>query len=159
MDEDEMFPATPGGPRLEPVAGFVERDTDPIAVVKFTQQMRYMAADHITCGGTQIPDKIGDLLMVLNGMDQAALTTRKLDIEEQAAESGHEAIEAVRTIRSMFGNRDPFIAAAQEQDVIGQRINSIIPEGFVPPEVQFKPGEKDQGEAKLDVSDFVSPDE
>lgn len=144
---------------MEPVTGFVERDTDPVAVVKFTQQMRYMAADHLTCGGTQIPDKVGELLMVLNGMDQAALTTRKLDIEEQAAESGHEAIEAVRTIRSMFGNRDPFVAAAQEQEVIGQRINSIIPEGFVPPEVHFKPGEKDQGEAKLDVSDFVSPDE
>lgn len=159
MDENEMYPATPGPSRVEPVKGLVERDTDPMAVVRFTQQMRYMAVDHLTAGGTQIPDKPGDLIQFLNGMDQSALTTRKLDIEEQAADNGHDAIRAVREIREMFGGRDPFIAVDQEREVAGERINSILPEGYVPPQVQFKPGERDQGEAMLDVSDFVSPDE
>lgn len=159
MEEYDPFPATPGPKRVEPVPGLVERDTDPMAVVKFTQQMRYMAVDLMTAGGTQIPDKPGDLIQFLNGMDQSALTTRKLDIEEKATDNGREAIHAVREIREMFSGRDPFLAVNEEREVAGERINPILPEGYVPPQVQFKPGERDQGEAMLDVSDFVSPDE
>lgn len=159
MEDHDPFPATPGPQRVEPVQGLVERDTDPMAVVKFTQQMRYFAVDVLTAGGTQMPDKPGDLIQFLNGMDQSALTTRKLDIEEKATDNGGEAIRAVREIREMFGGKDPFLAVGQEREVTGERINSILPADYVPPQVQFKPGERDQGEALLDVSDFVSQDE
>jgi len=159
MEDHDPFPATPGPNRVEPVQGLLERDTDPMAVVRFTQKMRYFAADVLTVGGTQMPDKPGDLIQILNGMDQSALTTRKLDIEEKATDNGRNAIDAVRGIREMFAGRDPFLAVGQEREVTGQRINSILPEGYVPPPVEFKPGERDQGEAMLDVSDFVSQDE
>lgn len=158
MSDFDELPRIPGV-HTAPVAGFTERDTDPMAVVKFTQQMRYMATEKLTAGGTQIPDKMGDLIMLLNGMDQSALTTRKLDIEEKISDNGSEAIKAVRDIRAMFGGRDPFLAVSEEREVTGDRISPILPEGYVPPEVNFKPGEKDAGESSLDVSDFVSPDE
>jgi hypothetical protein len=158
MSNFDELPRIPGV-TTAPVAGFTERDTDPMAVVRFTQQMRYMATEKLTVGGTQIPDKMGDLIMLLNGMDQSALTTRKLDIEEKIGDNGAEAIKAVREIREMFGGRDPFLAVGEEREITGERISSILPEGYVPPEVSFKPGERDSGESSLDVSDFVSPDE
>lgn len=159
MDDDNQYPATPGPSRVEPVQGFVERNTDPMAVNRFTQQMRYMAIDHLTVGGTRMPDKPGDLIQFLNGMDQSALTTRKLDIEEKISDSGAEAIQAVRAIREMFNGSDPFAAIGSERAIPGERVNPILPEGYIPPQVTFKPGERDQGETMLDVSDFVSQDE
>lgn len=158
MSDFDELPRIPGV-TTAPVKGFEERDTNPLSVLNFTQTMRYMATEKLTVGGTQIPDKMGDLIMLLNGMDQAALTTRKLDIEEKISDNGSEAIRAVRDIRAMFGGKDPFLAVSEEREVTGERISPILPEGYVPPEVSFKPGERDAGESSLDVSDFVSPDE
>lgn len=158
MSDFDELPRIPGV-TTAPVKGFAERDTSPLRVLNFTQEMRYMATEKLTVGGTQIPDKMGDLIMLLNGMDQAALTTRKLDIEEKISNDGAEAIRAVRDIRNMFGGRDPFLAVGEEREVAGERINPILPEDYTPPEVSFKPGERESGESSLDVSDFVSPDE
>lgn len=157
MDDFETLP--PVHRPLVPVKGLQERNTDPMAVVQFTQQMRYMAADMLTQGGTTIPEKIGDLVSILNGMDTTAQTTRKLDIEEKTSDNDREAVIAVRQIREMFGHQNPFLAINAEREVSGERVNPMLPPGFVAPEVTFQPGEQDYAETALDVSDFVALDE
>ena len=137
--------------------GVVEKhNTDPLAVIRFTQGVRYQMVDEATGHGTRMPEKMSELAMVLRDMDGAALKTRELDIEEKSVDSDVAAVRAVRQIRQMFGGKCPLEVEVGAVQVERQR--SIIPDGHVIPAVNFRPGETAQGETLLDVADFVVQD-
>lgn len=135
-----------------------EQDTDPNAVVKYTQNMRYRIVNDLTNNGTKIPDKIGDLAMVLRDMDQSALTTRKLNIEERAANDGKRTLEAFDKLQAILGGRNPFQADGGGPIPVAARTDHPT-QGLALPQVQLKPGEDHQGEHQLNVADYVPADE
>lgn len=129
------------------------RSTDPNEVVKFTQQLRYRVVDNLTQGGTHIPADSAELMSVLRDMDNSALTTRKLNIEEKSANDGRKTIQMYRELRSMFGNATP-LAGGGDSD---SRPDPT--QGVSIPEVPMIPGEDFQGEQALNVADYVSVDD
>lgn len=140
------------------VVGEVSGDTDPSAIVKFTQNLRYKIVKEMTSDGTYIPDKPGDLLLVLRDMDQSALTTRKLNIDEQGISDGRRTIDAYNRLEELLGGRNPF--AISDDNVIPVAVRAgPLNQNLTLPQVVLRPGEDHQGEHSLNVADFVLADE
>lgn len=128
------------------------RSTDPNEVVKFTQQLRYRVVDQLTEHGTKIPGDSAELMSVLRDMDNSALTTRKLNIEEKSANDGRRTIQLYRELRQLFGTATPLADGDGGPD-------RNPASGVVLPDVEMVPGEDFQGEQPLNVADYVSVDD
>ena len=129
----------------------VPKSVEPQDILKFTQGLRYEIVDDIlgTGEGRKIPADLKDLTSILRDMDGAALTTRKLDIEEVANSDGREVIEQYRRLRTLFQDDPTPIAPRKRSPLDNVRL----------PEVEFLEGEDAAGENILSISNFVSSEE
>lgn len=123
---------------------------DTGATLELTQKIRLKAVNQLTRGGTVIPDDPKDLITFLRHMDDAALTTRKLDIEQQNGEKGTQALlDAFDML--MTGNTRP-----KDISKVSDRIDPT--RNLALPAPDLVPGEDVDFEQKLNVGDFL-PDE
>lgn len=133
--------------------------TDPMDVVRFTQLTRKRMFDKLTDNGLDVTGSFKEVSSLLRDMDITAVTTRKLDIEQQVIDTASQVQATHRALRNMLGGRDPFLAGPDSPLPIAERVEGQLP-GQIPHfDVSFVPGEKFQGEDILVVSDFVSADE
>lgn len=121
-------------------------DVTPENVVKMTQVVRGGILKKITDHGTRLPtdaDEIATTLAILKDMDHTALTTSKLNIEEQKANTANQvAAVADRLLAKMaFGTSNP-TPRNIEQDI-------------ELPEVPMLDGEGDQGEISLNPDEWL----
>src|SRR5690606_36049585 len=80
----------------------VQYNTDPAAVVDFTQKLRYRMVYSLTENGTKIPTDTKELSALLRDMDTSALTTRKLNIEESNKDDPRELIAMAHELKRIF---------------------------------------------------------
>lgn len=134
-----------------------EHSVEPEDVVKRTQRLRHRIVDELTDNGRRIPDDPLMLLNVLRDMDQSALTTRKLNIEEKGANDGRKALETFERLESLLGGKDPFRKSDKEVIALPSRKSDVY-QGVNAPEVELNPGEEYQGEQVLKLSDYLDPE-
>lgn len=135
------------------------KSTDPMDVVRFTQTVRKKMFDKMTDSGLDLITSQKEVASLLRDMDQTAVTTRKLDIEQQATDNAGRVLESHRQLREMLGGRDPYKLADDAPLPIAKRVGGALP-GEVPLiPVEFVPGEKDAQAAQLAIADFVKVDE
>lgn len=133
--------------------------TNPLEAVRFTQRARKKMFDELTEGGQKLSDNFKDVRELLKDVDATALLTRKLDIEEQVATDGAKALANHRALRDMLGGKDPYRVSSGSPIPVAERVGDALPGQIPTRQVTFVPGERDQGEQQLAVSDFVSVDE
>ena len=121
--------------------------TDPNDVVKFTQQLRYRIVDELTADRTTIPQDTAALAGILRDMDQSALTSRKLNIEEASANDGKRFLETLRRVKDAFAGQNPLVTQEPKE------VNPLA--GVNIPEIEISPLEAAQGEQPLNIHDFV----
>lgn len=132
-----------------------EADVSPEAVTRFTQKVRYAVFNDMTKQGTALPSDPKELLLLMRDMDNSALLTRKLDIEEKSGNDAKDAVAAAKQLTEMFGGkRDVFKGVSAPVSV--QRLTPVNDKDL--PAITYVPGERDQGEQILDASQFL-PDE
>jgi len=137
-----------------------EPSLDPGDVVKFTQRARFQAFNELTDNGQNISKNLGDTMQLLRDLDAAALTTRKLNIEEKTVHDGRQARESFSKLVQMFGDNQPYERPAVEGEVAPPpRRRSPLPENHVIPPVKLNPGEDAQGEQVLSIANYISAEE
>lgn len=149
-DEYALSPITP--PVINP-------STDPSDVVHTTQQIRLLMLKELTKGGVpKDSDEVKTLSLVLRDLDAAALTTRKIDVEEKAVGEQARAIDAVQDIAKLYGGRNPFLAnpdgslnADALREIRGSRVTD---EAALPPPRSI-PGMDKQGQDDVSPEDFI----
>ena len=92
---------------------------DPGEVVKFTQRARMKAFNELTDNGSNITKHLGDTMQLLRDLDGAALTTRKLNIEEKVVDDGRQIQATAKAVRQLLG-RDPFLVEHVPGEEIGR---------------------------------------
>lgn len=126
--------------------------TKPTDVIETTQSLRLQMINKLTDNGTRIPTdpkEVATLNNLLNSADSAALTTRKLDVEEKAVDQASIASANVAAIlKEMGGN--PF---KREPTEIKGEVISRAPLEL--PEVVPVPGQMHQGMDTLIYEDFI----
>jgi len=133
--------------------------TEPGDVVNFTQHMRFRMFDELTDNGVNLTAKFAEVRQLICDMDNAALTTRKLNIEEKDANNGKLALQAFKSIQNMLGNRDPFMVSDDAPLPIAERVDRIEPDNFRLPHVDLLQGEDAQGEQPLSIHHYVPSDD
>lgn len=132
----------------------VNQSTDAAEVVKTTQGIRLqILAERLKGGVNQDAKELNLDLQLLRDLDQAALTTRKIDVEERAVNDAERASEQTNTLLKMLDGRNPFvvdIATGQlRADLIGREREAALPEATV------LPGHTKQGTDNLNYGDYV----
>lgn len=133
--------------------------TDPMDVVRFTQKTRKRMFDKLTDNGTDVTTHFKEVRGLLADMDITAVTTRKLDIEQQVIDTAGQVQANHKALKEMLGGRDPFRIDANSPLPVAERVEGQLPGQLPHIPVTFVPGEKHQGEDALVVADFVSVDE
>lgn len=131
-----------------------ERSIKPADIIEHTQRMRLQIVDKLTDNGLELPTDpkdLGTLSMVLRDLDAAALTTRKLDVEEKAVDVASKASANVAAVLRSLGGGNPF---KHEQPVIEGRTVPIPDEDSLPVVVTV-PGHTKQGMDELVYEEFV----
>lgn len=133
--------------------------TEPGDVVSFTQHVRYRMFDELTSNGTNLTAEFDKVHQLLNSMDSAALTTRKLDIEAKEADNGAQILRAHRELANMLGGRDPFLKQADAPLPIAERVTAVDHDAGRLPLIELLPGEDAQYEQPLSINDYVQSEE
>lgn len=123
-----------------------EIDVTPENIVKMTQVVRGGILKKITDHGTRLPtdaDEVATTLAILKDMDHTALTTSKLNIEEQKANTASQVAAVADSIlsRMAFGTGNP--------------VPRNIEEDIELPDVPMLDGEGDQGEISLNPDEWL----
>jgi hypothetical protein len=145
-------------PISAPIPVAVNRSTRPEDVVETSQSIRLLLIEKAMENG--IPDdpkQVAALNNLLNSLDTTALTTRKLNVEENALDVASKvAADMANTLRLMRegggGNGSPFEAI----DGQAQRVDLPMPGPEDLPAIAQVPGHFRQGVEELDYAMFVS---
>lgn len=122
----------------------------PNDVVKFTQQLLFKAALKMTSNGTEIPDDMESLSYIIRDMNATALTTRKLDQEEEGLFNQKALVEAYVELRKGLSGQNLYTGE-------GTLVRDSDPyAGILPPSVPVVDGEMSQGEHPLNPDDFLT---
>jgi hypothetical protein len=135
-----------------------DAELEPEQVVKFGQRMRKLAFNQVTDHGTNLQGNLGDALQILRDMDAAALTTRKLNIEDKVANDGRKMVEIANAIRKEMGG-DPYAITEENQATVRPRTTSPLPAVRPVIPVELRPGEDAQGEQVLSVANYIREEE
>lgn len=139
----------------------INTSTSPADIIETTQKLRLQMVNKLTENGGRIPSEgkeVGSLAMLLRDMDAAALTTRKLDVEEKGVDSASIASANVAAILKELGG-NPFKSRV-DLTIENNSVVAVIP---VPdtsqlPTITLVPGVMKIGEDKLDYAEFVVDD-
>jgi hypothetical protein len=133
----------------------INNSTNPVDIITTTQQLRLRIVDKLTDSGARIPTEskeVGTLSMVLRDLDAAALTTRKLDVEEKGIDAASKASANVANVLKELGG-NPFRIGALES------VSKIpAPDATLIPPIELVPGVMKIGSDVLEYGEFVTDD-
>jgi hypothetical protein len=132
----------------------INKSTKPGDVIETSQSLRLEIIDKLTDKGERVPTEtkeLGTFLQLLRDLDAAALTTRKLDVEEKSIDVASKASANVAAILKELGG-NPF--KKQPQTIEGT-VLIPTPDTSMLPEIELVPGHTKQGADKLEYTEFV----
>lgn len=128
----------------------INQSVDPSDVIKTTQGIRLRILKSRFAKGIPADDKELSLNMqLLRDLDSAALTTRKIDVEERSVSESERLANANNELLRMLGGKNPFAVEVGSMPAITQRVVPILP----PP--QLVPDITTQGTQPVEYDDFV----
>ncbi|MCY1285065.1 hypothetical protein D9M68_17420 [compost metagenome] len=134
----------------------IDESVDPSAVIKTTQSIRIaMAKKHLRHGVPAVGEDSRDFLMLLRDLDGAALTTRKIDVEERQIGESERLAQAQNELLRMLNGANPFVSV----DLPGSpSLISVHRESTVGilPKPELVPGIDAQGTQPVDADKFLS---
>lgn len=127
----------------------VNHSTSPEDVIKTTQQLRLKVTEKMLENGIPTDRREIRLLNeILRDMDTNALTTKKLDVEEQAVNQASVVAKNMADILSAVGHgKNPFMAPKD--------VREIPTDDSRLPQIAPVPGQMGQGVDVLEYSEFV----
>ncbi|QTH80285.1 hypothetical protein PA10_00085 [Pseudomonas phage pPa_SNUABM_DT01] len=131
----------------------VNQDVDPSAVIKTTQGIRLKILEDRFKRGIPSDDKELNLnLQLLRDLDSAALTTRKIDVEEAQGSETERLAQANNELLRMLNGRNPFAVEVGSMPAITQRADpaAALPAPKLVPDVTT------QGTQPVNYDDFVA---
>lgn len=129
-------------------------DVDPQAVLAFTQTLRFRRVHENTQNGKVLPADFGETMELLKQMDNSALTTRKLNIEEKAGTNARTMLDAYDRLIEAVG--DGVLRSDNKGPIpVAQRLTSPLEGTHLPVQPRLAIGEDAQGEVALNVADFL----
>ncbi len=132
----------------------VSTSTEPADVIKTTQGIRLKILAHRLATGVNEDAKELNLdLQLLRDLDAAALTTRKIDVEERAVNESERVSEQTTALLKMLGGRNPFAVDITTGNVRPDLLNR--PREADVPLVTILPGQVKQGTEQLNYADYV----
>lgn len=138
------------------IAGFEavdNLDTSPGSITTLSQKIRLQILAEMTDNGKFLPSDTKDLRSLLQEMDNSALLSRKLDIEEKSGNDAKDAVEAAKRLREIFGGGGRTVFKGVDAPLAEQRLREISDSEL--PVVTYVQGERDQGEQPLNADDFL----
>jgi len=131
----------------------INASVDPSDVIKTTQSIRLaMVQKHLKSGVPSVDKDSNTLLQVLRDLDQAALTTRKIDVDERQVSESERLAQAQNELLRMLGGKNPFLLDL----ATGQSIPPVQrPEAELPAPV-LVPDVTTQGTQPVNYDDFVT---
>lgn len=129
----------------------INQSVDPSDVIKTTQGIRLRILKSRFAKGIPEDDKELSLNMqLLRDLDQAALTTRKIDVEERSVSESERLANANNELLRMLGGRNPFMME------VGSLPPALVPRAQPSlPEPQLVPDITTQGTQPVNYDDFV----
>lgn len=150
--EGELMPAEPAFASQEPFP--VDDSVDPLAVIKTTQSIRIaMVKNELKGGIPRLGTESRDLMQLLRDLDGAALTTRKLDVEERQVDESQRLADAQNGLLRMLGGKNPFavdITQGAQAPRVERDDRNRLPAPVIVPDVMT------QGTQAVNYDDFVS---
>lgn len=131
----------------------INQSTNPVDVIATTQQLRLKMVEKLT-EGDRIPTEakeVGVLSMILRDLDAAALTTRKLDVEEKGVDVASKASANVANILKELGGQNPFRIGTVEN---GRQLPTTDVSQI--PVIDLVPGVMRIGADVLEYGEFVT---
>lgn len=127
----------------------VSDSADPSDVIKTTQGVRLkILTSRLRKGVPDDSGELSDTLQLLRDLDSAALTTRKIDVEERSVSEQERIATASNELLRLLDGRNPF-----RVEVAG--IAPVAREAAVLPPPAIVPGLTVQGTEAVNYDDFV----
>jgi hypothetical protein len=134
----------------------IDESVDPSAVIKTTQSIRIaMAKKHLKNGVPDVGEGSRDFLMLLRDLDGAALTTRKIDVEERSIGESERLAQAQNELLRMLDGANPFVSIDLPGSPSMVTIHRASTVGMLPRPV-LVPGITDQGTQPVDADKFLA---
>lgn len=150
--EGELLPVT-DEEYIVDMPPVVSNSVEPADIIKSTQTIRVALVKKAVRHGVPDLDKdSGALLQVLRDMDQAALTTRKIDVEESQLGDAERLAHAHGELLRMLGGKNPF-AIDIKSDHINLPAERVVNVDL--PEPVLVDGIDAQGTVPVDYDSFV----
>lgn len=137
----------------------VSLSTEPAEVIKTTQSIRLrILSERLRKGVSEDLKELNTDLQLLRDLDQAALTTRKIDVEERAVNESERVSEQTNALLKMLDGKNPFAVdlttGSVRADLTGRPREAALPEPVI------VPGHMRQGTENLNYADYVNdPDD
>lgn len=132
----------------------VSPSTEPADVIKTTQGIRLaILAKRLANGVNDDIKELNTDLQLLRDLDAAALTTRKIDVEERAVNESERVSEQTNALLKMLGGKNPFAVDLATGNVRGDLLNR--PREADLPMITIVPGQVKQGTEQLNYADYV----
>lgn len=132
----------------------VDKNTDPSAVIRTTQSIRLgLLESRLKRGFSDDGKEVSIDLQLLRDLDNAALTTRKIDVEERQVGDSERLAEAHNALMRMLSGRNPFAVDITDPSL------PVVPRQLPHvelPEPDLVPGVTAQGTQPVNYDDFAS---
>jgi len=132
----------------------INESVDPSDIIKTTQGIRVaMVKETLKRGVPTIDKDANTFLQVLRDLDQAALTTRKIDVEERQVNESERLAQAQNELLRMLGGKNPFAV-----DLTGGTVKPNAPRRDASVDLPTPPLVPDvttQGTQPVNYDDFV----
>lgn len=128
----------------------INQSVDPSEVIKTTQGLRLkILKSRFSQGITDDGKELGLTMQLLRDLDQAALTTRKIDVDERAVSESERLANANNELLRMLGGKNPFMVEVGTMPAIHQRGIPNLPAPQLVPDITT------QGTQPVNYDDFV----
>jgi hypothetical protein len=151
LARDDMDPVQDGeylNPDQAPI--HINQSVDPSDVIKTTQGIRLRILKSRFAKGIPSDDKELSLNMqLLRDLDSAALTTRKIDVEEMGVNESERLANANNELLRILGGKNPFAVELGSAPVATRRSEPVLPPVVLVPDITT------QGTQPVEYDDFV----
>lgn len=132
----------------------IDESVDPAAVINTTQKIRIaMVKKELKHGVPKVDKDSRDFMQLLRDLDSAALTTRKIDVDEAALGESERLAQAQNELLRMLGGKNPFVSV----DLPGiPSLATVQREQTALPRPAMVPGLTAQGTQPVDVDKFLN---
>ncbi|MNP88981.1 hypothetical protein D3C85_13750 [compost metagenome] len=135
--EGDLMPDEPEYIRKPPFE--ISESVDPLDVIRTTQSIRIaMVKQELQTGLPNIDKDSRDFTQLLRDLDSAALTTRKIDVEERQVDESQRLANAQNELLKMLGGKNPFaveLTAGPQPPRIQRDDPSALPPPVLVPDI------------------------